>query len=401
MAQYRKKIVKLSKGQLAKQIIERTDIGILDSSGQLINCFRISKFGGLYSTKGTKVLKTIGDDETIAKKYKISLPNNGRSRILINFTDQIMYIINNSGTVISNELDISDYLSEDEKDEVQIAQQGTLVIMSSLVNPLLKITIEEADELETYDYEISIGIFEIEASSILKATTINSIIKSPSVILLSGALPTSDNTGLVEGMLYLGSAPTPPSSTFPWSVKRYDGMDTAEPPAIIWTDVSYTAEAGDTVQYQATQNMYAWSGTAWSIIQDDYTDDKEYSYTVTPTNESGIVTVSIGTGLKITAPTGQDPYTYAKNLLSGIWLECTNSPAVCYIQDIKAYSVSGQDCTITSLTCYTLISFIDTSATTGFTLKFSMKRAFDSDYAGTPNNPEGTSNFPLFIFFYQ
>ena len=394
MASYRKKIVKLSRGQIAKNLIERTDIGLLDRSGQEITNFRPSKFGGIYSTKGSLYQKTIGTMGTIAKKYKVSLPNDGRARLIINFTAQTMYIVNSAGVEISNVLDVSTYLSEDEKDEVRIAQQGELIIISSLVNPLLKLTITE----EVTDYSIAIEVFEIAASNILKATTITSIVAEPTVVLLDGDLPT-EPTGLIEGKLYLDNAPTPPSATFPWTTYRYDGLDEAE--AIIWTEISYTPDTGDLVQYLTSQDTYAWSGTAWGITQDNYNEDKTYAYTITPTAESGIVDVKLSENIIITAPAGQDAYTYAKNLLSGIWLEGKRTPAVCYIQDLRKYAVSGQKCYISKFSCYTLVPFVNIETTIGFTLKFSMKRAFDSDYAGTANNPEGTSNFPLSILFYQ
>lgn len=397
MTGYTKKITKISKGQVSSKLIERTDIGLLDTSAQVITNFRPSKFGGIYSSKGTKYLYTIGNTGTEAKKYKVSLPNGeGRTGLIINFTAQTMYLIDRTGVVTSNQLDVSDYFDEDTIEYVRIAQQGNLIIISSRVNPLLELTITKV----TGGYTLAIAIFDIDGTAILKATTINNVVQSPKAILLAGALPT-DTSAVALGTLYLPTAPTPPSATFPWTLKRYDGMDTATPPAAIWTDKTYTATIGDTVQYQSNSVIYAWNGTAWAVVTNTYIEDTEYTQTITPSAASGIVTVNISSGFSITAPSGQDPLTYARNKLCGIWLEGKNTPSVCYIQDIKTSSVAGQVCSITALTCYTLISFIDTSATTGFTIKFSMQRAFDVDYAGTSKNPEGTTNFPLAVIFYQ
>ena len=54
MTQHKKKIVKLSKGQIAPELIERTDLGILDTSGQTVHNFQNSKYGLFSTAKSTK-----------------------------------------------------------------------------------------------------------------------------------------------------------------------------------------------------------------------------------------------------------------------------------------------------------------------------------------------------------
>ena len=402
MSAYNKKITKVSRGQISPNLVERTDIGLLDTSAQEITNLRISKFGGIYTSIGTKEIHEVGVAGTIAKKYKVSLPDNaGRAGLIINYTDEVMYLLDNTGQITSNTLDISAFLDESVSSLVRVAQQGNLIIISSALNPLLELSIDE-DGTGTYDYVLSLEIFDIDSTAILKATTINEVTTPPEVILLSGTVPT-DTTGITIGALYLETAPTPPSTTFPWTVKRYDGMDELDPPAPIWTDVSYTADTGETVQYDDTSDTYAWSGTAWVLVVHSYAEDTEYTQTLTPNDSilSGIVDVSIGAGFSITAPAGQDPLEYAKNKLIGVWIEGNNTPAVIQVLEIKTYSISGQICSITKVKGYTLIPFAVAAATSGFTVKFSMQRAFDVDYAGTSKNPEGTSNFPLFVIFYQ
>ena len=47
MSELKKKYLRISKGQISKQLIERTDIGILDASGQELTNWYNSKYGAI------------------------------------------------------------------------------------------------------------------------------------------------------------------------------------------------------------------------------------------------------------------------------------------------------------------------------------------------------------------
>ena len=396
MTQHKKKIVKLSKGQIAPELIERTDLGILDTSGQIVHNFQNSKYGLFSTSKSTKYEYNFGANKKI-KLLQVQTPDGIDTLLVLDGTAQKMYLVRN-GSVVSNQIDVSAYFDETTYHLAGVAQSNEYIIIYSRgENPLLQLTVTKT----ALAYSISIGLFEIESQSILKAANIKEYTETPIATLLAGALPV-DTSGIAIGAKYLPNAPTPPSATFPWTLKVYGGIDDSDPdnPQPIWTDETYTARAGDLVQYQADSSTYAYSGSAWQVVQNNYTSDTDYSGNITPSATTGQISITL-TGFSMTAPAGIDPLTYAKNKLLGLWIIAKNSTGVAIINEIAASSVAGQTITITKVNAATLVAFVNTSATSGYTIQFSKQRVFDSDYPGTPNNPEGTSNYPLTALFYQ
>lgn len=396
MAQHKKKILKLSKGQIAPQLIERTDIGILDTSGQKVHNFQNSKYGLFSTAKSTKHEYTFGVNQKI-KLLKVQTPDGIDTLLVLNGSSQKMYLVRN-GVVVSNEINVSAYFNENNYNLAGIAQSNeNIIVYSRGTNPLLQLSINNS----AVPYSISLGLFEIESKNILKAGNIRQYTETPVATLLSGGLP-SDTSGIAIGAKYLPNAPTPPSTSFPWTLKVYGGIDDSDPddPQAIWTDENYTARIGDYVQYQDNSNTYAYNGSAWQLVQNNYTTDTDYSGNITPSATAGQITITL-TGFTMTAPANVDPLTYAKNKLLGLWIVAKNSTGVCIINEITGSSVSGRNVTITKISAYTLVAFVNTTTTSGYTIQFSKQRVFDSDYPGTPNNPEGTSNFPLTALFYQ
>ena len=396
MTQHKKKIVKLSKGQIAPELIERTDLGILDTSGQIVHNFQNSKYGLFSTSKSTKYEYNFGANKKI-KLLQVQTPDGIDTLLVLDGTAQKMYLVRN-GSVVSNQIDVSAYFDETTYQLAGVAQSNEYIIIYSRgENPLLQLTVTKT----TLAYSISIGLFEIESQSILKAANIKEYTETPIATLLAGALPV-DTSGIAIGAKYLPNAPTPPSATFPWTLKVYGGIDDSDPdnPQPIWTDETYTARAGDLVQYQADSSTYAYSGSTWQVVQNNYTSDTDYSGNITPSATTGQISITL-TGFTMTAPAGIDPLTYAKNKLLGLWIIAKSSTGVAIINEIAASSVAGQTITITKVNAATLVAFVNTSATSGYTIQFSKQRVFDSDYPGTPNNPEGTSNYPLTALFYQ
>ena len=75
MARSVKKYLKISKGQISKNLVERTDIGILDDSGQEITNFYNTKYGALQTVAGTEFMFNFGEDAKV-KLHTIHLSDN-------------------------------------------------------------------------------------------------------------------------------------------------------------------------------------------------------------------------------------------------------------------------------------------------------------------------------------
>lgn len=305
MTQYKKKIVKLSKGQIAPELIERTDIGILDSSGQIVHNFQNSKYGLFSTAKSTKFEYAFSGTDKV-KLFNIETPDGIETILVLNATTKKMFLIRD-GAVVSNEITIPAAITTTNYTKVGITQSTDLIIIYSRgIMPLYKLQISGTSN----PYTLTLSLFTISEEYILKATNINS----------------------------------------------------------------------------AATDFVTTTGT------------------ITPTATSGAITVSI-TDFSLTAPSisGLTPLQYAKNKLKGIWIWADNETGTGIIYDIPSsgYNVSGQTITITKLDIQTIVPFTDTTATTGYTIQLSKQRVFDSDYPNTPNNPEGTTNYPLTALFYQ
>lgn len=305
MTQYKKKIVKLSKGQIAPELVERTDIGILDSSGQTVHNFQNSKYGLFSTTKSTKFEYAFSGTDKV-KLFNIETPDGIETILVLNASTKKMFLVRN-GAIVSNEISVPNAITTSNYTKIGITQSTDLIIVYSRgIMPLYKLQITGTGN----PYTLALNLFVIPEEHILKATNINT----------------------------------------------------------------------------------------------SATDFVTTTGTITPTATSGAITVSI-TDFSLTAPSisGLTPLQYAKNKLKGIWIWADNETGTCVIYDIPAngYTVLGQKITITKLDVQTIVAFTATTATTGYTIQLSKQRVFDSDYPNTPNNPEGTTNYPLTALFYQ
>lgn len=160
MAQHKKKILKLSKGQIAPQLIERTDIGILDTSGQKVHNFQNSKYGLFSTAKSTKHEYTFGVNQKI-KLLKVQTPDGIDTLLVLNGSSQKMYLVRN-GVVVSNEINVSAYFNENNYNLAGIAQSNeNIIVYSRGTNPLLQLSINNS----AVPYSISLGLFEIESKT--------------------------------------------------------------------------------------------------------------------------------------------------------------------------------------------------------------------------------------------
>lgn len=212
----KRKILRVSKGQIAPELIERTDIGILDTSGQKILNFYNSKYGALKSAPGTKLVIAFNGIKK-CKMQKIKLANFQEGFVLFNGTDKTISVYNNQAELLSNVLSVS-WLSENNIDNIILAQNQDLILVATGDNPIMQINIDDLTA-------ITANIFSISMSSIMKSASITIPALKPVLYRMGNSgLPVDPAlAGLSVGALvFPNSGTATPDTTFPWAVKRLD-----------------------------------------------------------------------------------------------------------------------------------------------------------------------------------
>ena len=125
----KRKILRVSKGQIAPELIERTDIGILDTSGQKILNYYNSKYGALKSAPGTKLVVAWTGIKK-CKMQKIKLANMQEGFIVFNGTDKTISVYNNKAELLSNILSVN-WLTESNVSNVILAQNQDLILVAT------------------------------------------------------------------------------------------------------------------------------------------------------------------------------------------------------------------------------------------------------------------------------
>ena len=161
MGLYKKKILKVSKGQITSKLIERTDIGILDSSGQSIDNFINSKYGNLTSVTGTKLAYVFGENKKV-RLFNINLLDGTDVVLAINATDNYMILIDKDGQTISSAISALGKFTENTLDRVCVAQNNDLILISSPGNPIYQLSIGNNNILQ-------FGIFNIDTEKNYKS----------------------------------------------------------------------------------------------------------------------------------------------------------------------------------------------------------------------------------------
>lgn len=224
MARSVKKYLKISKGQISKNLVERTDIGILDDSGQEITNFYDTKYGALQTVAGTEFMFNFGKDAKV-KLHTIHLSNNKEATLAFDATNQKLYLFDYQG----NQLDqISfPYITEENYERSNIAQQEELVLLATGDNPLVRIGIT--------NNKLSYSIYIIPAKNVMKVTNVVkpsaeiSVYRTKETINsqeeANTILPTLDTGWIVGTYVQPNQTENIPSETFPWSVyqKTNDG----------------------------------------------------------------------------------------------------------------------------------------------------------------------------------
>lgn len=212
----KRKILRISKGQISPELIERTDIGILDASGQKILNFYNSKYGALKSALGSKLVNTWTGIKKI-KLQKIKLTNLTEGFIAFNGTDGTISVFNNRAEIISNVLSV-DWLDENNVSKVILAQNQDLILVATGDNPLIQINIDTLSDIKS-------SVFSISMSNILKSANITIPALSPVLFRMGNAGLPVDPAGAgipVGALVYPNSGTATPATNFPWSVQRLD-----------------------------------------------------------------------------------------------------------------------------------------------------------------------------------
>ena len=217
MARSVKKYLKISKGQISKNLAERTDIGILDDSGQEITNFYNTKYGALQTVAGTEFMFNFGKDAKV-KLHTIHLSDNKEATLAFDATNQKLYLFDYQG----NQLDqISfPYITEENYERSNIAQQEELVLLATGDNPLVRIGIT--------NNKLSHSIYTIPAKNVMKVTNVIKPTTDASVYRTkeninsqeqaNQILPTLDKDWKVGTYVQPNQTEDKPSETFPWSV---------------------------------------------------------------------------------------------------------------------------------------------------------------------------------------
>lgn len=212
----KRKILRISKGQISPDLIERTDIAILDASGQKILNYYNSKYGALKSAPGTRLVVAWNGVKKI-KLQKIKLSNMEEGFIAFNGTDHTISVYNKNAELLSNILGAL-WLTETNVDKVILAQNQDLILVATGDNPIIQINIDDITA-------ITESVFSISMSNILKSASITLPSLDPTVFRMGNeGLPADPSAvGIVVGdYVFPNSGTGNPTTSFPWSVKRLD-----------------------------------------------------------------------------------------------------------------------------------------------------------------------------------
>lgn len=408
MANYKRKIVKISKGQISPSLVERTDIGLLDSSGQRVSNFINSKYGLFSTMPGTVVKYSFGANKTV-RLFLLNLLDGTDCFLAINATDKQLSIHNHQGVKISSTFSIPNdiNLSADTLNLIKVAQNNELILIASPNNPLLQLVIDTSGDIE------SLARFEISTENILKSSVFVSAAVDPVVVRIASAeLPeTPENIGIAINDVVILSQSGNPNTTFPWSGYKFLGYETTteenEDGETITTtkakfeSVQYTPVVGDYCYDEFDNSYWLYVNNVWTRVNQN-TVDTTYNVGYKVNATSGRVDAT-GFTITITKPGSYSgtPEEYAKKLLIGCDFDGNNGLGLFRITNVSG-NTSGNNYNITKISGMTYVSFLKADTTyQGFTITTSMRPAFDSNRPGTIDNLYNTTNYPLNIFFYQ
>lgn len=407
MAQSKRKLLKISKGQIAPTLIERSDIGILDSSGQEIVNFKNSKYGTLKSIAGS-IIKHYFNNNSLPFGYKIVLPNRKDGVLIADGYNHTMTLFSANGEQLSDTTSVPS-INEDNYKVLKFAQTSNLLLFASGNNPIMQVNI--SSEASGYLYGISVSVFAINQENVVKSASVKLPTVNPLIFRFNtGNLPTDPSaSGLEIGDFAYLNTDSAPSSTFPWTVNRLDSFPTADT-AAQWTQIQYTPDINDTLRD-------VWSGNNWVLGANNNwvsinvnSADEQYNVPWFNLSTSGYNTIygqSDNDLFTKTAPDGYDAEKYVRALIIGTKFDGLSTGGVIQIQDIAVEIDENNPQTVhikkihgTTLSDFDK-AYSSTNPATGFRITYSMVPTFAVDYPGTQNNITNSTNYPLCILFYQ
>lgn len=150
MTQTKKKYLTISKGQISPKLIERTDIELLDKSGQEVLNFENTNFGSLKTMKGTFTNGEAIHDGMVSVRAE----NTKVFPILINGNQYWLVFIPNYINIVNIQgYKTNVYIEglEPRHLNISVAQYNELILVSTGVNPLWQIKYDETENILSYD----------------------------------------------------------------------------------------------------------------------------------------------------------------------------------------------------------------------------------------------------------
>lgn len=276
MGLYKKKVLKVSKGQITPKLIERTDIGILDSSGQTIDGFINSKYGNLSTIPGTKLGYVFGADKAV-RLFIVNLLDGTDAVLAINATDDYLLLLDKTGTAISTQISALGKFSADTLSQVSIAQNNDLILIASPGNPLYQFIISDNNVLQ-------FKLFNIDLENVIKVKTLTNTESNPIVFRdTESSIDATDLEYFQDNGIGIGdyiqlsqTTATPPSNTFPWNVKQINSLPNPDTFSITDIDVNpipypNTYATGDVLSVNAVPNDVACTITGVNLTAGNFT----------------------------------------------------------------------------------------------------------------------------------
>lgn len=323
MANYKKKLLKISKGQIADGLIERTDVGLLDSSGQVVSNFVNSIFGSLVSVPGSTIKHIFGQNKTV-KMFKIDLADGTDSILVINITDRTMQVFSSLGVGLGSAYSIPSGITFTvaEKEKIHVAQNNDLILIASPSNPLLKLDVSNLGVIT------GLSVYDIDVVNILKVSNFVTSAINPIVIRITpNAYPNNpEDYNIGIGDICIVNQTGNPNTNFPWSGKRLDRIGSSTEWNITsatinnagnisaWTlDTATIDNVGDG-DYLPGDIVTTEDGRTWELpdpvaLGESLIAQQSTDYTSDPSGTGQTTTGGTGTGLTITrTATGHTGY---------------------------------------------------------------------------------------------
>lgn len=292
MGFHKRKVLRVSKGQISPELIERTDIGILDTSGQEITNWHNSKYGSLKTELPTVLKYTFGTNKKL-KLVVIKLQDNSEGFIAFNATDHTIAVFDSKANLLSNIYNFPQ-ITEANYKHIKIAQNQDLILLCTGDNPIIQINLTLPN--------ISASVFSIPASKILKSSNISEPVLSPVLYRMGTAGLPSDPKSMgmkIGDYSFPNSGTQNPNASFPWNVKKLVTIADSSK----WTVTAAKINNAGT-GYQVGDVVLTGDGASFTVTDASAgasltINEPSREYNSDPTNTGVAVTGGSGSGMTI------------------------------------------------------------------------------------------------------